>query len=187
MGNTVIVKSYIAATEKAYIEYAEKLQHAGRIYGQLHIAAMANGGMTTDIQSAAGRLGARLGAAGKRAAREIIFESLKNARDNGMDVTPTVVLRVSERIIGRGVSAREANKVFGQPGRTAANKSPINQADLVGLESQIKQEITELKEVLSTVRETHRLLWLRSPQRRTLINEWRAVFGRQPEGDFESV
>ena len=115
---------------------------------------MANGGMRTDIQSAAGRLGARLGAAGKRASREVMFESLKNARDNGMDVTPTVVLRVSARIIGRGVSAREANKVFGQPGRTAASKSTVNQTDLMGLESQIKQEIMQLKGVLSTVRDT---------------------------------
>lgn len=149
-----IIKSYIATTEKAYVEYAEKLKQAGRIAGQLNIAAMANGGMRTDIQSAAGRLGARLGAAGKRASREVMFESLKNARDNGMDVTPTVVLRVSARIIGRGVSAREANKVFGQPGRTAASKSTVNQTDLMGLESQIKQEIMQLKGVLSTVRDT---------------------------------
>lgn len=90
------------------------------------------------------RLGAATAALGKRARRMLILAYLVDARDSGLDITPTVALRFAQHVIGRGLMRTELNKVFGTPGRTASDKSSVTQEELAGLEEWVKADMARL-------------------------------------------
>lgn len=176
-----LAQRYDATVRDAYVEYAEQLACAGRTStGQMDIVAMENGAMLEEVRRASGRLGARLGAASKAAMRDLLFAALEEARRQGADVTPTAALHAAERVIGRGVSMRAANAKFGQPGRTAADKTSLDPEVLAELETQVRQEIQFLREELGCIRDRHRQQWRDSPQRDALLQEWRAALGEEP-------
>lgn len=174
-----IVESYATSAKSAYEDYVDTLSHAGRTEtGRIDPASVANGAIRSEIQRAAGKLGAQLAAASKRAIRDTLFAALETARREGADITPTVALHAAERVIGRGISMQAANKKFGKPGRTATHKSLIGEEDLAALEEAVKREIHALRKELNRIREHYRQHWIESSQRTKLISEWQAALGR---------
>lgn len=175
------IACYDASARDAYAEYAVALAGAGRSpTGRMDPVAMENGVMLSEVRRAGGRLGAKLGAASKSAMRNTLFAALEAARRDGADVTPTAAWHAAERVLGRGVSMRAANAAFGQPGRTAADKTSLSPDALVELEARARQEIALLREELGRVREHHRQQWLRSHRRSALLEEWSAALGGTP-------
>lgn len=175
------VVRYETAVHDAYAEYAVALAGVGRSpTGRMDPVAMENGVMLAEVRRAGGRLGAKLGAASKSAIRSTLFAALETARRDGADVTPTAAWHAAERVLGRGVSMRAANAAFGQPGRTAADKTALAPDALAELEARVRQEIALLREELGRVREHHRQQWLCSHRRSALLEEWRTALGGTP-------
>nr|BCU00349.1 hypothetical protein [uncultured bacterium] len=104
----------------------------------------------------AGRCGAQVAAAHKRCKRGLVFAALAAALAEGLDITPTVAENLCARLIGRGVDFRAALEAFGTPGRTAATKSRVRQADLAGFEAALAPEISSLIADMKEIRERHR-------------------------------
>jgi len=172
------IARYDTVVRDAYAEYTAALASAGRSpTGRIDPVAMDNGVMLSEVRRLGGRLGAKLGAASKAAMRGTLFAALEEARREGADVTPTVALHAAERVIGRGVSMRAANAAFGRPGRTAADKTSLEPAELAELEAKVRQEIQHLRDELGRIRDHHRQQWRDSPQRNALLQEWRAALG----------
>lgn len=172
------IARYDTVARDAYAEYAEALASTGRSpSGRMDPVAMENGAMLEEVRRVGGRLGAKLSAASKAAMRSTLFAALEEARREGADVTPTVALHAAERVIGRGVSMRAANAAFGRPGRTAADKTSLEPAELAELEAKVRQEIQHLRDELGRIRDHHRQRWRDSPQRDALLQEWRAALG----------
>lgn len=176
-----IVQRYEKTVADAYEDYARLLACAGRTEaGQMDTSAMLDGSMSTSVQRSAGKLGAKLSAASKRSTREVLFAALQEAKQNGADVTPTIAINVAHRALGRGISMRAANTIFGTPGRTAAYKSAVDIEDLAELIDLAQQEIAELKCELMRAREHYRQKWANSMKRANLIGDWRESLGGKP-------
>ena len=109
-----------------------------------------------DLRSMAGRCGARVGAAHKRCKRGMVFAALSGAREDGVDITPTVAENLFARLIGRGVDLRAALDEFATPGRTAANKSKVVATDLADFEAGLRPEVHSLISEMKVIRERHR-------------------------------
>ena len=74
-----------------------------------------------------GRCGAQVGAAVKSSQFSLLTAYLLDQRDGaGRDITPAVAHALSRVVLPRGLSKTNLMKVFGQPGRTAADKSALN-------------------------------------------------------------
>jgi len=103
-------------------------------------------------------LGGKISAAGRAAVSAWYVEQLSLGCGE-MDLTPTVVRRSAQRAIGRGISMRELNRRFGRPGRTAADKSAVQPADLAAIESDLADLLPGLRDSLRTIRRhyTHAL------------------------------
>lgn len=69
-------------------------------------------------------MGALISAATKRYKRQIALDYLRTIKvDRDLDVTPTLAYRLIIGWLGRGVSKQMLLDMFGEKGRTAANKS----------------------------------------------------------------
>lgn len=171
-----ILRRYDGEIAEAYAEYIHDLKEAGRDERrQISVKAIADGSLAMEKKQAAGRLGAAIGAASKRALRQALFTKIDAERGKGVDITPTVVLHAAERLLRRGVSMRAANAVFGIPGRTAATKSAVSAEDLAELEAQLWGELIALNKQLAIVRGRHRRRWSRSREKRALVMEWQSA------------
>ncbi|MGC6373678.1 hypothetical protein [Pseudomonas sp. S2.OTC.A_B10] len=104
----------------------------------------------------AGRCGAQVAAAHKRCKRGLVFAALATALAEGLDITPTVAEHLCARLIGRGVDFRAALEAFATPGRTAATKSSVRQADLADFEAALAPQIQGLISAMKVIRERHR-------------------------------
>lgn len=114
-----------------------------------------SGGVET-LRHIAGRCGAQVAAAHKRCKRELMFAALKAARADGLDITPTVAEHLCTRLIGRGVALRAALVTFGTPGRTAATKSTVGQADLADVEAALAPQVQSLIDEMTAIRERYK-------------------------------
>lgn len=140
---TNLLETYESEIEAAYVELLESF------------LAYLEGG-AGDLSAMAGRCGAQMAAAHKRCKRGLVFAALATALAEGLDITPTVAKNLCARLIGRGVDFRAALKKFGTPGRTAATKSSVRQADLAGFEAALAPEIQSLISAMKVIRERHR-------------------------------
>ena len=138
-----LLETYESEIEAAYVELLESF-----------LAYLERG--AGDLSVMAGRCGARVGAAHKRCKRGLVFAALATALAEGLDITPTVAENLCARLIGRGVDLRAALQTFGTPGRTAATKSSVRQADLAGFEAALAPEIHSLISAMKVIRERHR-------------------------------
>lgn len=103
----------------------------------------------------AGRCGAGCSTAAKLCKRSLVLEALLNAKEQGLDITPTVASHVFERLIGRSVDNRATLAAFAQPGRTAADKSVITAEDLAQLELALANELQALVSEMAAIRGRH--------------------------------
>lgn len=103
----------------------------------------------------AGRCGAGCSTAAKLCKRSLVLETLLNAKQEGLDITPTVAGHVFERLIGRSVDNRATLLAFAQPGRTAADKSVITVEDLALLELALTDELQALVSEMAIIRGRH--------------------------------
>lgn len=174
-----IEQSFDAAVAAAYADYADKLRQTGRPLGWalLSVEMLTNGDVKRDVKRAGGQLGAVVAAASKRAVRDLLFAALERAKRDGADITPTIAVRTAERVLGRGVSLRAANQVFGVPGRTAADKSLLTADDSAELEAQIGADVVRLRARLTEIRERHQMQWRRSSARDNIVTAWRLALG----------
>lgn len=181
----MIAQSYQSSLKAAYDDYAVALNNAPRQEIGTGISPQMlrdKDHMRARIKSAAGRLGAQMGAAKKWAKRELVFLTLRRARDDlGLDVTPTVALHVAERVLGRGVSMRAANDNFGQPERTASNKSFLTAHHLADLEATLSANLDALTKLLDKIRAEQRRDWECSTRREQILDSWRDTLRDTPD------
>lgn len=179
-----IIDAYNADVTQAYAAYIDTLQQAARpVPGSMAAVSremLENGEAFNEVKRAGGKLGASIGAAGKRARREVLFQGLQHALKAGADVTPTVACRAAERVLGRGISMRTANTMFGQPGRTAKHKSGLTADDLAELENRARTDINALLPQLADIRERHRRNWVQSRRRAQLLDDWKTALKSAP-------
>ena len=76
-------------------------------------------GKGRDAQIRGGHLSAVL----KFLRRDALFSVLGKMKNNGVDITPTLALRLIQEWTGKGVDTKSLLKVFGQKGRAADAKS----------------------------------------------------------------
>ncbi|WP_223556871.1 hypothetical protein [Pseudomonas sp. BF-R-01] len=103
----------------------------------------------------AGRCGAGCSTAAKLCKRSLVLEALLNAKQEGLDITPTVAGHVFERLIGRSVDNRATLLAFAQAGRTAADKSAVTVEDLAQLEFALTDELQALGNEMAVIRGRH--------------------------------
>jgi len=142
------LKAYDTDVAVAYNELIQSVLQlrAGSLDKDMRYAAM---------RVATGLCGGACGAAAKRLKRAVILDALLEARDNGLDITPTVAMRVFERLIGRGVDNRATLYCFATPGRTAADKSTLKADDLGTLDSRLDALLLALVEPIATIKKAH--------------------------------
>jgi len=121
------------------------------------------------MKAAAGRCGAMVAAAIKRAKRDLILKRLGASR---LDITPTVALHSAQRLMGRGVDMRALLPIFGLPGRTAANKSNVSPAVLESLEATIRTDLDALVVALDMSKAAIAREWSGSPERLAILADW---------------
>lgn len=181
----MIAESYQSRVQAAYDEYAATLdlvpRHNYESGVSTHILSD-KPRMREGIKRAAGALGAAFGAAKKWAKRELVFFTLRRARDDlGLDVTPTAAYHVAERVLGRGVSMRASNDQFGQPDRTAANKSFLNGRHLADIEATLSANLDALERMLDKIHADQRRTWERSSKRAAILDGWRETLRDKPD------
>lgn len=172
----IILETYNADVADAYEIYADNVENAPRplaLDRRIDVAMLTEGVAQEVVRSASGVLGAEIGAASKRARREVLFNALQMAQRDGADVTPTVAFRAAERVLERGISMRTANFVFGEPGRTAARKSDLTASALEDLEATAIADMETLNPRLADIRQQHRWTWRRSRRRSRIVDDWR--------------
>lgn len=96
-------------------------------------------------------------------------------------MTPTAAYHVAERVLGRGVSMRAANDQFGQPERTAANKTYLTARHLADIETTLSANLDALALLLNHTRNEQRRTWHSSSQRRAILDAWREVLRDAPD------
>lgn len=179
-----IAQSYSALLDDAYSEYAATLDLVPKETFDAGISPYLLRDkplMRANIKRAAGALGADVGAAKKWAKRELLFFTLRRARDDiGLDVTPTAAYHVAERMLGRGVSMRAASREFGQPERTAANKTFLAAHHLADIEATLSANLDALTQMLNKVRADQRRAWEHSSRRATILAGWRETLRNAP-------
>lgn len=180
-----IASAYQARVQNAYNEYAATLDLVPRETIDAGISPHLlrdKPRMRDGIKRAAGALGAAIGAAKKWAKRELVFFTLRRARDDaGLDVTPTAAYHVAERVLGRGISMRAANDQFGQPERTAADKTYLTAHHLADIEATLRTNLDALELLLNHARNEQRRTWHSSSQRRAILDGWREVLRDAPD------
>jgi hypothetical protein len=131
-------------------------------YGELiqTVLRLRSGPLDKDMRYAAMRVatglcGGACGAAAKRLKRAVVLEALLEAKEGGLDITPTVAMRIFVRLIGRGVDNRATLQCFATPGRTAADKSALKADDLVALDSQLDALLLAMVEPMATIKKAH--------------------------------
>ncbi|MHD0650918.1 hypothetical protein ACYPKM_35305 [Pseudomonas aeruginosa] len=105
-----------------------------------------------------GRCGAECSAAKKSAQAETIISRVLAAKRRGLDITPTVALRLSERLLGRGVNMHVLLEHLATPGRTAADRSALtaDSPELQALEQDLRSELENLGEAMKSVIEANK-------------------------------
>lgn len=180
-----IASAYQARVQNAYNEYAAALDNAPREEIGTGISPHLlrdKPFMRANIKRAAGALGAAVGAAKKWAKRELVFFTLRRARDDlRLDVTPTAAYHVAERVLGRGVSMRAANDQFGQPERTAADKTFLTARHLADIEATLSANLAALELLLDKTRGEQRKGWERSSRRQKILDGWRDTLRDAPD------
>lgn len=99
--------------------------------------------------------GALITALNKAAKREYVCDLIRYDMEK-LDVTPTAAMQLIKRVLGRGVSNKFLLEKFGDPERTASNKSEIFDKDLSDYEKKIKSEMKILQEQMKIVYEQTR-------------------------------
>ncbi|MGR5253648.1 hypothetical protein ACPV5S_15730 [Vibrio astriarenae] len=132
-----------------------------------------------EIKTAKGRLGGSIAAAVKRDIREYAFSVLTDKRDEGMDLTVTLVHNIAERSIGRRFSNKEVTREFGTTGRTAADKSLLNEEDLSQFETWFNEQVATYQEQqVRPIKIDHRVRWMNSSDREKIIEQLSELYQR---------
>lgn len=125
------------------------------------------------VQRAAARCGASVGAAVKREKRAWLLTALVDARNAGLDVTPTVAKGTAQRVLGRRLDERFVAKLFATPGRTAATKTSVQAADLALIEQRLQQELVPLLARVDAAKGAAHGRWYASSERLQVLADWR--------------
>jgi len=125
------------------------------------------------IQQAAARCGAGVSAAVKREKRVWLLNALLEAYAAGLDVTPAVAKGAAQRVLGRRIDERFVAKLFATPGRTAADKSRVQPADLAQIENRLDLELAPLLNQIDTEKAAAHSQWYASKERLRVLADWR--------------
>lgn len=156
----------------AYERYAFDLYSIGRTSSGA-LVLPDDDTIRSKIMAAAGRCGAKIGAGVKREKRELVFRHLFKARQEGADLTMTVVQNLAVSVLGRPFGNEQVRKAFATAGRSAKDKSAIDAQYLDLIASKIRGELNELAPLMAQTRQNARLSWMESPKRSDIIEEWR--------------
>lgn len=136
--HTDVLRAYKADVEATYEEVKQRLKRIGAC--------------PIDRQKTFRRQAALISAATKRAKRELVFLYLLQAKEAGLDITPTVAKHAVGRILQRSVSSAELIQRFGTPERTASEKSTISAKDLVDVEHLSVKGLNRLESGMRMIR-----------------------------------
>ncbi|BDM64312.1 hypothetical protein NFHSH190041_17640 [Shewanella sp. NFH-SH190041] len=160
----------------AYLQLADDMYAIGR--DASGAAILPDDGTVTDLmRSAAGKVGAKVSASVKREKRRCVFEALQQAKQQQMDLTPTIVQHMAVRLIGRHFDNKQVIVTFGTPGRTAADKSKLSPRDTIVLEASIKSQLRDLEMVAEQMKDKAKVDWVKSARRNDILDDWRRQRG----------
>lgn len=108
-----------------------------------------------EMRRLTGVCGQKCGAAAKRFKRAIVIDALEVERTKGRDITPSVARHFFEKLIGRGVDDRALIRIFGTPGRTAADKTNLKAEDLADIEAQLLADLKAAQVAMTAIRKRY--------------------------------
>ena len=169
-----ILKVFSVETDAAYRRLAQDLNAIGRSTSNRPQLPIDDSTVQDLVRRAAGRCGAAVGAAVKRAKRKEIVSVMHAAKTEGLDVTPSVAQNTAKRLLGRGLDAREIARIFATPGRTAEHKTEVTPADLVEYDDQVAASLNELQTALDKIKGAASAAWTLSEIRESILADWSA-------------
>lgn len=146
-----ILKTYRKELTDYYKIYEQSL------YSAIHIPITEPTGkdLHGTLKSLAGGLGARIGKAGQRAKRALVFRELLNAKENGADLTFHKVQHIGAATTGSRFISKEVIKHFSTKGRTARrqDRTQMTDEETEALIHAIAPQVEMLNEALIAIRE----------------------------------
>ena len=157
--------------------YREELDHYYQIYVQSLIAAITNPiteptgkDIHGTLKSLAGGLGARIGKAGQRAKRALVFRELLKAKEAGADLTFHKVQHIGAATAGSRFISNEVVKHFSTSGRSTRieDRSQMTEEETEDLIHAIYPQVEALTQALVQIREQKNTELSQSPQYKAL-------------------
>lgn len=157
--------------------YSEELDHYYQIYQQsltsaitTPIAEPTGKDIHSTLKSLAGGLGARIGKAGQRAKRALVFRKLLKAKEEGADLTFHKVQYIGAATAGSRFISKEVVKHFSTTGRSTRieDRSQMTQEETEGLITAIKPQVDALTQALVQIREQKNTELSQNPQYKAL-------------------